>query len=106
MFGMLGVLVAAACLEVGGDALIRRGLGGGGGLWMVAGAAVLVAYGFAVNLTKVDFGKWMGLYIAVFFGVAQVVAMAAFKEKPGWPVVVGGSLVVAGGLVMAFAGKN
>ena len=57
------LLIVAAVFEVGGDALIRAGLKGGGVLLMVGGAAVLVIYGFMVNLTKLDFGRLMGIYI-------------------------------------------
>ena len=96
----LALLVLAAVLEVAGDALIRRGLRGHGVLLMVAGVAVLAAYGFMVNLTKLDFGRLMGLYIVLFFVVAQFVSVLVFKERLHLSVIVGGTLVVAGGLLM------
>jgi drug/metabolite transporter (DMT)-like permease len=95
------LLMFAAALEVGGDALIRSGLKGGGYWLMVLGAAVLVSYGFMVNLTSLDFGRLMGLYIVVFFLVAQLAAMLFFREIPTVPVLVGGILVIGGGLTMA-----
>jgi drug/metabolite transporter superfamily protein YnfA len=55
------LLLSAAILEVGGDALIRTGLKGGGLLFMLMGAAILVGYGFMVNLTHLDFGRPMGM---------------------------------------------
>ena len=94
------VMVLAASLEVGGDALIRSGLKGGGSLLMVLGATVLVGYGFMVNLTSLDFGRLMGLYIVIFFVVAQLTAMLFFREKLPLPVLAGGALVIAGGLTM------
>ncbi len=95
------LLLAAAALEVGGDALIRAGLRDRGILFLIAGALVLVAYGFMVNLTKLDFGRLMGLYIVIFFIVAQATSVLIFKERLPLSVIVGGSLVLAGGIVMA-----
>jgi small multidrug resistance family-3 protein len=95
------LMVLAAVLEVGGDALIRSGLKGGGGLLMALGAIVLVCYGFMVNLTSLDFSRLMGLYIVIFFVVAQLTAMLFLGEKPPLPVLVGGILVMGGGLTMA-----
>jgi drug/metabolite transporter superfamily protein YnfA len=95
------LMAAAAILEVGGDAMIRVGLRGSGWLLMAMGAAVLVSYGFMVNFTSLNFGKLMGLYIVLFFVVAQIVAILFFGESPPLPVAVGGLLIVVGGLTMA-----
>ncbi|HUO10498.1 MAG TPA: hypothetical protein VM008_19490 [Phycisphaerae bacterium] len=94
------LLILAAVLEVGGDALIRSGLKGSGALLMALGAAVLVGYGFMVNLTKLDFNRLMGIYIVLFFLVAQLVSVVVFKERIPAGVWAGGALVVAGGVVM------
>jgi small multidrug resistance family-3 protein len=94
------LLVLAAVLEVAGDALIRSGLKGRGVALMAAGGAVLVGYGFMVNLTHLDFGRLMGLYIVLFFVVAQLVSVLIFKERLHLPVVVGGAMIVAGGVLM------
>jgi small multidrug resistance family-3 protein len=93
-------LVLAALLEVGGDALIRNGLQRRGVLFMLAGAATLVVYGFMVNLTKLDFSRLMGIYIVIFFLVAQAVAVLVFRESIDRAVMIGGGLVVLGGIVM------
>jgi small multidrug resistance family-3 protein len=95
-------IVLAAFLEVGGDALVRTGLRGGRWMALAAGAAVLFAYGLSVNLPKWDFGRLMGVYIALFFVVARGVAIACFHEKLKTPILVGGLLIVAGGLLMTF----
>lgn len=99
------LLVLAAVLEVGGDALIRTGLKGGGIVLMIGGVAVLGIYGFMVNLTTLDFGHLMGLYIVLFFIVSQIISVAVFKEKLYVSVWVGGSLVVIGGAIMTFCNK-
>ncbi len=94
------LLVLAAGLEVGGDALIRSGLTAKAVVLMVAGAVVLVGYGFMVNTTRLDFSRLMGLYIVMFFLVAQVTAVLLFRERVAPPVLAGGLLIVAGGIVM------
>src|SRR5262245_61441 len=101
MLALLASLIAAALLEVGGDAAIRHGLLRAGWPWLLAGSAALVAYGFIVNTARaIDFNRLMGVYIAVFFVVSQVIAWAAFEERPSAALLVGGALVVAGGLVI------
>ena len=93
-------LVLAALLEVGGDALIRGGLQRRGALFMLAGAVTLAVYGFLVNLTKLDFSRLMGLYIVIFFLMAQAMAVLIFRESLDRSVMIGGGLVVLGGVVM------
>jgi small multidrug resistance family-3 protein len=96
------LLILAAILEVGGDALIRNGLKSGGLILMIAGVVVLAAYGFMVNLTKLDFSRLMGLYIVLFFVVSQVIAVVIFKEKLHVSLWIGGAFVVIGGAIMTF----
>jgi small multidrug resistance family-3 protein len=98
---LLALLVLSALLEVGGDAGMRTGLQGKQAGFAVGGL-LLIVYGLVVNLSKLDFSKLMGIYIAVFFVVSQVLAVVVFKEKIQAPVLVGGVLIVAGGLVMTF----
>jgi small multidrug resistance family-3 protein len=93
------VLVGAAMLEVGGDALMRLGLHQSP-VWLAAAVLVLGAYGFTVNQGALDFGRLMGAYIAVFFVVSQVIALTAFHNPPGLRTLAGGALIVAGGIVM------
>jgi small multidrug resistance family-3 protein len=93
-------LILAALLEVGGDALIRGGMQRKGVMLLLAGAATLVIYGVMVNLTKLDFSRLMGLYIVIFFLVAQAVAVLVFRERLDRSVMAGGGLVVLGGIVM------
>ena len=80
-------LLAAALLEVGGDALVRGGLNAGSmpsrlGL-IGAGGVVLLLYGLMVNASAWDFGRLLGVYVAVFFIVAQLVNLVAFGARPG-----------------------
>ena len=98
----LAILTIAAALEVGGDALIRKGLREGQYLYLLFGAIVLFVYGLTVNLPKWDFGQLLGVYIAAFFVVAQVVAYFIFHEEVQTPMLVGGAFIIVGGLVMTF----
>jgi len=105
MSAALLALVIAALLEVGGDAAVRRGLVETKTGWLLLGAASLVAYGFAVNWSRaIDFGRLMGVYIAVFFVVSQAIATVVFGEMPSRSVVIGGALIVAGGAVIQLGG--
>jgi drug/metabolite transporter superfamily protein YnfA len=98
---MLLALAGAAALEIGGDAAIRAGLLRSTWPWLAVGGLMLVAYGFVVNLNRsVHFGKLMGLYIAVFFVVSQLVSLAFFGEHPTPSLLIGGALIVLGGLVI------
>ncbi len=93
-------LVVAAVLEISGDALIRAGLVGAKWHLVVAGGTVLVAYGLAVNVNRaIDFGRLMGVYIAIFFVVSQIVAFVAFGSRPSARSMLAGALIVAGGVL-------
>ncbi len=95
------LLVLAALLEIGGDAAIRHGLGRSAWPWLLLGSVALVTYGFVVNARRaIEFNRLMGVYIAVFFVVSQVIGWAAFGEKPSAALLIGGGLIVAGGLVI------
>jgi len=100
-----GILLVAAILEAGGDALVRLGLHNAGSSrlgFFAAGAVVLFLYGLTVNAPDWDFGRLLGVYVTLFFVTAQVINLIVFHIKPGAPILVGGALVVAGGLVMTF----
>jgi drug/metabolite transporter (DMT)-like permease len=47
----------------------------------------------------------MGLYIAVFFLVGQLLSAIAFGERPTGGLIFGGSLIVAGGLLIQLIGR-
>lgn len=70
----------------------------------VMGGLLLFCYGFFLNLAPVEFGKVVGLYIATLFIVWQIVTYLTFKTVPTLPVMVGGALVIAGGLIITFWG--
>ena len=98
------VLVCAALLEAGGDALVRRGMEhsavSGRLLWMALGGVVLFAYGYVVNAPRWEFGRLLGIYVALFFLAAQTIAWVARGERPGPAMLIGGAMIVGGGVVI------
>ncbi len=104
--GVFAVLSLAALLEVSGDACFQSGLYQAVGTqrwyWMGAGVVVLTSYGVFVNLPQWDFGKLLGVYVVLFFVIAQVVAKFRFQQAPTAPILAGGALIVLGGLVITF----
>jgi drug/metabolite transporter superfamily protein YnfA len=93
------ILVLAAALEVGGDALVRIGLEGPS--YMIgAGGITLLAYGIVVNKSGLDFNRLMGIYIAIFFVVSQLISLILFKQIPDDRLLLGGGFIVTGGLVI------
>ena len=103
--GTFAVLALAAYLEVQGDACFQSGLYHASGMrragWFVAGAAVLVCYSLFLNSSKVDFGKLLGVYVVLFFLVAQAMAKLQFHQSPTKPIYFGGAFIVVGGVIMA-----
>jgi small multidrug resistance family-3 protein len=99
-------LLAAALLEAGGDALLRKALLDSAGPARIAlfavGAVVLFSYGIFVNLAPLEFGQVIGLYIATLFVVWQLINFVFFHRPPTLPILVGGVLIVAGGLIVSF----
>jgi drug/metabolite transporter superfamily protein YnfA len=105
-FSILLLLSLAAVLEVGGDALARIALHADAmpvriGFFGLA-ALVLFTYGVTVNLPPWDFGKLLGVYVTLFFVVAQLINRFVFGIAPTMPVLAGGALIIAGGLLMTF----
>lgn len=105
-----GFLLLATTLEVSGDALVRLGIYNHSGALrvgvMVAGAALLFGYGFSLNLAPVEFRQVVGLYIATLFVVWQVINFIVFRTSPNLPILVGGSFIVIGGLIVTFWRSN
>ena len=100
------ILLGAAVLEVGGDALVRKGLHSSGLAqqvqFMLLGGMILLSYGIVVNLPSWDFGKLLGIYVSLFFLVAQIINYFGFGQMPSISIWVGGVLIVTGGLVITF----
>ncbi len=102
--GAFLLLAFAAFLEVFGDACFQSGMYQSTGArragWFIGGTLVLVFYSLFVNTPRWDFGRLLGVYVVLFFVVAQIVAKLRFQQSPTPPVYVGGALIVLGGVVM------
>jgi small multidrug resistance family-3 protein len=102
---VLTILVAAAILEAGGDALVRAGLHSanvaGRAVFLFAGGVVLFAYGYVVNAPPWDFGRLLGVYVAFFFVIAQAISWIGFGHKPSASVLFGGAFIVLGGYIVS-----
>ena len=96
------VFIAAALLEVGGDATIRHGLRSKGALLIVAGFVVLGMYGVVVNTVKWDFSRLLGVYVAVFALVSVLWGKFVFKEQIAPTTWFGLVPIVIGGLIIQF----
>jgi hypothetical protein len=99
-------LLIATTLEVSGDAVVRMAIYDYTGpvrvALFLAGAVLLLGYGSTLNLAPFDFGRVVGLYIATLFVVWQVINFVAFRSVPTMPILVGGGLVIAGGMIVTF----
>lgn len=103
----IAVLLCAAFVEAGGDALMRVGLRSStharaAGFFLLGGL-VLTFYGYVVNAPPWDFGRLIGVYVAFFFLVAQLISWLGFGQKPTPMLLFGGALIVAGGCIVSLA---
>ncbi len=100
------LLLLATTLEVSGDAAVRLAIYNHTGplrfTLFLAGAALLLGYGSSLNTAPVEFGRIVGLYVAILFVVWQIINFLVFRMLPGLPVWLGGALVIAGGLLVTF----
>lgn len=100
------LLLIATTLEVSGDAIVRLAIYNHAGLvrfaFFAAGAALLLGYGSFLNTAPVEFGRIVGLYIATLFVIWEIINFAVFRTLPALPVWLGGTLVIAGGLIITF----
>lgn len=99
-------ILIATILEVSGDAIIRKCIyeytGASRIIFFIVGAILVFLYGFSLNLAPVEFKQVVGLYIATLFIVWQIGNYIAFKTLPTAPILIGGALIVAGGMIVTF----
>jgi drug/metabolite transporter superfamily protein YnfA len=101
----LVIFVAAALLEVGGDAVVRQGLRGQKWVLILGGCLMLGVYGLVVNTVKWDFSRLMGVYVAVFALVSVLVGRFWFQEAVSSTTWLGLAIIVLGGLVIQFGAR-
>ena len=99
------IFLAASVLEVGGDAVIRKGLRGGGVVVVAAGFVMLGCYGVTVNMVQWDFSRLLGVYVAVFAAVSVLWGRFVFGESVPPTTWMGLAIIAAGGLGIQFGAK-
>jgi drug/metabolite transporter superfamily protein YnfA len=100
------VFVAAAVLEVGGDAIIRKGLRGSRLVLVAVGFLTLGCYGIVVNSVRWDFSKMLGVYLAVFALVSILTGRFVFRENIPASTWIGLAIILIGGAVIQFGGQR
>jgi len=108
--GALLLLTVAAFLEAYGDSCFQSGLyrtaGMGRAIALMGGVVSLAAYGLVVNAPRWEFGKLLGVYVVLFFLLAQVIARVRFGQAPTLPILIGGAFIVAGGVIISVGGGH
>ncbi len=99
------IFISAAILEVGGDAVVRKGLRGSGLVHIMTGFAMLGCYGVVVNMVKWDFSKLLGVYVAVFAVISIVFGRFVFKESIPVATWMGLAVIICGGMIIQFGGR-
>jgi small multidrug resistance family-3 protein len=99
------IFIGAAILEVGGDAVVRKGLRGSGLTIIAVGFAMLGCYGVVVNMVKWDFSKMLGVYVAIFALVSILFGRFVFKEVISTATWIGLTVIVGGGMIIQFGDK-
>ena len=106
--GALLLLMIAAFLEAYGDSCFQSGIyrsvGVSRAIAFAGGAVSLAAYGLAVNAPRWEFGKLLGVYVVLFFLLAQIIARVRFGQQPRLSILIGGGFIVAGGLIISLSG--
>ncbi len=99
------IFVGAAVLEVGGDAVVRKGLRGNNLMIIMIGFAVLGSYGVVVNMVKWDFSKLLGVYVAIFAVISILFGRFVFQENIPNSTWIGLTVIICGGMIIQFGNR-
>ena len=94
------IFIAAAILEVAGDAIIRKGLHVNVIWFIAAGFLMLGGYGLVVNIVKWDFSRLLGVYMAIFAAVSIMAGRFVFNETIPSSTWLGLAIIIVGGSVI------
>jgi small multidrug resistance family-3 protein len=106
MVAQVVMMLFAAVFEVAGDALVRRGISGGGIALIAIGFVVLGTYGIVVNLIGLDFSRLLGAYVGWFAVVSMLFGRLFFGDRVTITTYVGLVLVLTGSLVIQTGPKS
>lgn len=97
-------VLVATIFESAGDAVIRVALHQSSWAarigFFALGTVLLALYGTSLNLAPVEFAEVTALYLSTLFVIFQITNYVVFRTVPTPPILVGGALIVAGGLVV------
>ena len=99
------IFIGAAVLEVGGDAVVRKGLRGSGLMVILIGCAMLGSYGVVVNTVKWDFSRLLGVYVAVFAVISILFGRFIFDEVVPKTTWIGLVVIICGAMIIQFGDK-
>jgi small multidrug resistance family-3 protein len=99
------IFIGAAVLEVGGYAVVRKGLRGSGLVLIVPGFSMLGCYGVVVNMVKWDFSKLLRVYVAIFALTSILFGRFVFKETIPVATWLGLLVILCGGMIIQFGDK-
>jgi len=99
------IFVGAAILEVGGDAVVRKGLRGSGLIIILIGCTMLGSYGVVVNMVKWDFSKLLGVYVAIFAAISVLFGRFMFHENVPGTTWIGLLVIVCGAMIIQFGNR-
>ncbi len=99
------IFIGAAILEVGGDAVVRKGLRGSGLIAISLGVAMLGCYGVVVNMVKWDFSKLLGVYVAIFAIISILSGRFVFKENIPLTTWIGLAVIIGGAMLIQFGNR-
>lgn len=98
--GAIAFFVAAAVLEVVGDALIRKGIRGSGVALIGLGFGVLGSYGIVVNLLDLDFSRLLGAYVGIFALASVAIGRFFFGDRVPASTWVGLAVILVGSMII------
>lgn len=96
------IFIGAAILEVGGDAVVRKGLRGNNLIIIMIGCAMLGSYGVIVNTVKWDFSKMLGVYVAIFALISILFGRFVFRENIPNTTWIGLMIIICGAMTIQF----
>jgi len=104
--GLMQLLfVAAAVLEVGGDAVIRAGMRQQRWPLLVAGFLVLGSYGVVVNRIPLDFSRLLGVYVGVFTLASVAAGRLVFGDRVPATTWLGVAVILLGSAIVQWGDR-
>ena len=96
----LAIFAGAAVLEVAGDALVRRGIRGGGLGFLGLGLLLLGGYSVSVNLVDLDFSRVLGAYVGIFALASVLIGWLVFHDQVPARTWLGLAVILCGSLII------